>query len=137
MIVVNLLDTNFGEKLVALIIAQEKRVEAVAMAADQSIAAPLAKLHHRQKRCTQVHPSSTALLEIIEIRTIFDSEASIRRNHVVCLDHEQARIDRFDRVPNPIVVSINVESKKIDFAATSAFAEQLVDVLARDPRGCE
>jgi hypothetical protein len=47
-IVVHLLDADLREELLALIIAQEKGIEAMTMATDQPIASAPAELDHRQ-----------------------------------------------------------------------------------------
>jgi hypothetical protein len=43
----DIVDAHLGKKLGALVIAQEKGIEAVAVRANQSIAAPPAKPYHR------------------------------------------------------------------------------------------
>jgi hypothetical protein len=103
----DIFDAHLGKKLGALVIAQEKGMEAVTVRADQSIAASPAKPYHRQQRYAP--KILFGLIEATKIRFVFMSDTSVGGDNVVRLDNEEAGVNRIDCLPNPIFISIDIK----------------------------
>src|SRR6266568_8339664 len=52
--------------------------------------------------------------------------------YAVVLDDDDEGIDNIDRLPNPIVIAVDIDAQQADLAAESIVLEQCVDVVSVD-----
>ena len=109
MVVVHFFDADLGKELSALVVSQEEHIEAMSMGSYHAISAALTEPLHCQKRRAPVVLFGNWLVPAVKIRLIFDCDTSVGRNNVVGLNNKQAGVDCTYSVPNPVIVSIDIE----------------------------
>lgn len=50
----------------------------------------------------------------------------------IVIDHDHARPDRGDRLPDPVLVVINIDTEQIDLPGHATLRDQCIDVLGVD-----
>src|SRR5690606_3412800 len=72
--------------------------------------------------------------EALESRIVRHGAGKLRAESCVVLDTRDSWQDAGERLPEPVIVAVDVEGQQIDLARDAAAADELAQVLARDER---
>ena len=113
---------------------REEDVEPVDVGPNHAVAQRLREPCHRHRR--GAHPSAGthgARVEagLVRHHPILAAELGMR------LGDDEPRPDAFERLPDPVVVSVDVDREQIDVTREPCLGQDVVDVLARHERSDE
>ena len=111
------------------VLSNEKRIDAVEIGADQLIAELTSEQFERLER----RPLPIGTVPMM-LRVICLLPSVIGREFCIVLDDNRARLDDVNRLPNVIIVAVDVDAQQINLADHAALGDQLVDVVLGDER---
>ena len=116
-----LLNANFWKYFDTLIVPEEEQFKSVTMGSNHSVPSCLAKFLHRQQGNASIVLFRANLAPAVKIFLVLNRKALVGGDNVLCLKNQQSRVDRIDSIPNPIIIAVHIERKKIDLPGTTAF----------------
>ena len=62
-----------------------------------------------------------------------NGHSQVGPKYAVVFDNDDHLIDRIQFYPDPVVVAVDVDAQESDFTGKASFAQEFVDIIARDP----
>src|SRR6202035_259020 len=115
------------EMIAGDIVAHEECVGAGKIAADDAVALAASEPHQRFETGAEIIAAVPAPLRIVR-----NDQRQRRPQRRVIFDHDHARLDYRDRLPDPVVVVVDIDAEEIDLAGDAALFEQRIDILGGD-----
>jgi len=102
----------------------QKSVDACVIAGNHAVTLVATEPHQCLQACAKIIRAVPHTRRIIRY-----DERHRRPQRRIVLDHHNARAHRRDRLPNPVVVVVNIDAEEIDLASHAGLLAQRVDVF--------
>jgi len=112
------------------VIPDKERIDALAVATGQYVTLLPAEPAQGDQRCAMViHRRGNGGFSGFSIR---DGYRTSRTERCIVFDDHDARRDRINRRPQPVIAAVNVNRQQIDLLWYPASQQQIIDILRRD-----
>jgi len=109
------------------VISHIKSIKSEAIGSDESISKPSRKLGHRHRRSSEVLRVYTSLPSIV---FIIRDDNTIHPEFNMRFNDNYPGIYAFNSIPNPIIVTVNVNRKYVNFAFKTRFPYDLIYICS-------
>src|SRR5271166_1972569 len=132
-VVVNRLNIHLRKLSRTDIVAHENQIEAVSVCADKPIPFGAGHSHKGERACSAKVVRQTRVVAGAELWIVRNTQGAIGWNGVVGFDNQYPRGYFSYLLPNPEVISINIDREQINLPFDATGGQKTVYVLPSDP----